>query len=44
MFGDAAFLLNGNMCRGAHGGEVILRVALDQCLTLLACDHVRDST
>lgn len=30
MFGGLAFLLNGNMSVGVHGGEIIVRIALDQ--------------
>lgn len=42
MFGGIAFLLNGNMCCGVHGDEVILRVAPEKYPALLARAHVRE--
>jgi hypothetical protein len=42
MFGGIAFLLNGNMCCGVHGDEVILRVDPEKYATLLTRDYVRE--
>ena len=41
MFGGIAFLVNGNMCCGVHGDELILRVAPDRTDYALAQPHVR---
>jgi TfoX-like protein len=41
MFGGLAFLLNGNMCVGVHGDEMIVRVDPEQTDRLLRERHVR---
>lgn len=41
MFGGIAFLLNGNMCCGVHGDEVILRLDPERTESALAKPHVR---
>src|SRR5258705_9654246 len=41
MFGGLAFLLNGNMCVGVHGDEMIVRVEPEQTDKLLRQRHVR---
>src|SRR5215470_12697405 len=41
MFGGLAFLLNGNMSVGVHGGELIVRVAADESAALLKEPGVR---
>ena len=41
MFGGIAFLLNGNMCCGVHGNEVIVRVDPESAATALREPHVR---
>jgi TfoX/Sxy family transcriptional regulator of competence genes len=41
MFGGIAFLLNGNMCCGVHGNEVIVRVDPESAATALRETHVR---
>jgi TfoX/Sxy family transcriptional regulator of competence genes len=41
MFGGIAFLLNGNMCCGVHGDDVILRVDPDSTEDALREPHVR---
>jgi hypothetical protein len=41
MFGGLAFLLNGNMCCGVHGGELIVRLDPAQTATALAKPHTR---
>jgi TfoX/Sxy family transcriptional regulator of competence genes len=41
MFGGLAFLLNGNMCCGVHGDEVILRVDPESTEEALRKPHVR---
>jgi TfoX/Sxy family transcriptional regulator of competence genes len=41
MFGGIAFLLNGNMCCGVHGDDVILRVDPDSAEDALREPHVR---
>jgi TfoX/Sxy family transcriptional regulator of competence genes len=42
MFGGIAFLLNGNMCCGVHGDEVILRVDPEKYEMLLSRPNVRE--
>jgi TfoX/Sxy family transcriptional regulator of competence genes len=42
MFGGLAFLLNGNMCCGVHGEEVILRVDPDSAEHALREPNVRN--
>jgi hypothetical protein len=42
MFGGIAFLLNGNMCCGVHGDEVILRVDPEKYEKLLARANIRE--
>jgi TfoX/Sxy family transcriptional regulator of competence genes len=42
MFGGIAFLVNGNMCCGIHGAEVILRVDPEKYAVLLAKPQVRE--
>ena len=39
MFGGVAFLLNGNMCVGVHGDELIVRLAPDATEDALARPH-----
>jgi len=41
MFGGIAFLLNGNMCCGVHGKEMIVRLAPEQTEKVLAGRHTR---
>ncbi len=41
MFGGLAFLLNGNMCCGVHGDDVILRVDPQSAEEALREPHVR---
>jgi TfoX/Sxy family transcriptional regulator of competence genes len=41
MFGGIAFLLNGNMCCGVHGDEVILRVDPEAAEDAVRKPHVR---
>ena len=41
MFGGLAFLINGNMCCGVHGEEVILRVDPQSADDALSEPHVR---
>ena len=41
MFGGLAFLLNGNMCCGVHGDEVILRIDPESAGDALREAHVR---
>lgn len=41
MFGGLAFLLNGNMCCGVHGRELIVRLDPAQAGTALAEPHTR---
>jgi hypothetical protein len=41
MFGGLAFLLNGNMCCGVHGGEMIVRLAPDATDRALRERHTR---
>jgi hypothetical protein len=41
MFGGIAFLLNGNMCCGVHGEELILRLAPERAEEALAEAHTR---
>ena len=38
MFGGLAFLVNGNMCCGVHGDELIARLDPDEASELLASD------
>jgi hypothetical protein len=39
MFGGLAFLLNGNMCCGAHGEDMIVRLAPDDTDEALSEPH-----
>ena len=41
MFGGVAFLLNGNMCVGLHGEELIVRLDPDATGQALAQPHTR---
>jgi len=41
MFGGVAFLLNGNMCCGIHGEEMIVRLNPDETDQALAKPHTR---
>jgi|SRR5262245_3299462 len=41
MFGGIAFLLNGNMCVGVHGSELIVRLAPEDTDGALAKPHTR---
>ena len=41
MFGGLAFLLNGNMCCGIHGGEMIVRLNPEETDAALAEPHTR---
>jgi TfoX/Sxy family transcriptional regulator of competence genes len=41
MFGGVAFLLNGNMCCGVHGDDVIVRVDPESAEDALRAPHVR---
>ena len=41
MFGGVAFLLNGNMCCGVHGKEMIVRLDPEQTDQALAEPHTR---
>ena len=41
MFGGLAFLLNGNMCCGVHGQEMIVRLDPEQTDTALSERHTR---
>jgi hypothetical protein len=41
MFGGYAFLLNGNMCCGVHGEEMIVRLAPNQTEAALSKQHTR---
>jgi TfoX N-terminal domain len=41
MFGGIAFLLNGNMCCGVHGQELIVRLAAPQSEQALTEPHTR---
>ncbi len=41
MFGGVAFLLNGNMCCGLHGGELIVRLKPEETDQALARPHTR---
>src|SRR4051812_20240175 len=41
MFGGLAFLLNGNMCVGVHGDEMIVRLAPDATDAALKQKHTR---
>src|SRR5262245_24551183 len=41
MFGGIAFLLNGNMCVGVHGSELIVRLAPEATEAALAQPHTR---
>lgn len=41
MFGGLAFLLNGNMACGVHGGELIVRLAADETDSALTEPEVR---
>jgi TfoX/Sxy family transcriptional regulator of competence genes len=41
MFGGLAFLLNGNMCVGVHGRELIVRLEPEQTDRALAEPHTR---
>src|SRR6266508_5920591 len=41
MFGGIAFLVNGNMCCGVHGDELIVRLAPERAEDALDQPHVR---
>jgi TfoX/Sxy family transcriptional regulator of competence genes len=41
MFGGLAFLINGNMCCGVHGNELILRLGSDRADQAMEEPHVR---
>ena len=41
MFGGVAFLLNGNMCVGVHGSELIIRLAPEDTDTALKQANTR---
>ena len=41
MFGGIGFLLNGNMCCGVHGGDLIVRVDPAQTDRALAKPHTK---
>lgn len=41
MFGGLAFLLNGNMCCGVHGQELIVRLSPEQTERALSQPHTR---
>jgi len=41
MFGGLAFLLNGNMCCGVHGQEIIVRLDPEQTEQALSERHTR---
>jgi len=41
MFGGVAFLLNGNMCVGLHGEELIVRLNPEETEQALAKPHTR---
>jgi TfoX/Sxy family transcriptional regulator of competence genes len=41
MFGGLCFLLNGNMCCGIIGNELIIRSTPEEAETLLAKNHTR---
>ena len=41
MFGGIAFLLNGNMCVGVHGSELIVRLAPEETDAALTQPHTR---
>jgi hypothetical protein len=41
MFGGIAFLLNGNMCCGIHGDELIVRLDPERAEDALGEPHVR---
>jgi TfoX/Sxy family transcriptional regulator of competence genes len=41
MFGGLAFMVDGNMCCGVHGDELILRLAPEQTDEALKEQHVR---
>ena len=41
MFGGIAFLLDGNMCVGVHGDELIVRLPPDETDEALRDPHVR---
>ncbi len=41
MFGGIAFLLNGNMCCGVHGAEMIVRLDPEETDTALSERHTR---
>jgi hypothetical protein len=41
MFGGIGFMLNGNMCVGVHGDELIVRLAPERTDEALAQPHTR---
>lgn len=41
MFGGLAFMVDGNMCCGVHGDELILRIAPERTEETLKDPHVR---
>ena len=42
MFGGLCFMLNGNMCCGVVGGDLMLRVGPDRHAECLAHPHARE--
>lgn len=42
MFGGIAFLVDGAMCIGVHGGDLIMRCAKEETDALLAREGVRE--
>ena len=41
MFGGIAFMLNGNMCCGVHGQEMIVRIDPEKTVGALKQKHTR---
>jgi hypothetical protein len=42
MFGGIGFMLNGNMCVGVHGEELIVRIPPEQTEEALSRPHTRE--
>jgi len=42
MFGGIAFMLNGNMCCGVNGTDVMVRLGKDGALKALSERHIRE--
>ena len=42
MFGGLCFMLNGNMCCGVTGNDLMLRVGPDRYADAIARDHARE--